>query len=128
DAGKEEAIQARGKILHQGSADPPAGVPAELRKDTPRDPFWRVPRITADMLGIRPIDLAIIEGIETITAGEGPWNPGVQVLKPGPLSQVAQREGQTRSAGSSCARPTPWRPFSKTCSSNGTPAFFSASA
>src|SRR5262249_11686538 len=85
DAGQENAVQARTEILHEGRKDPPAGVPAELRKDTPRVPWWRVPRVRVDMPGIRPIDLAIIEGVETITGGEGPWNQGVQPLKPGLL-------------------------------------------
>jgi uncharacterized protein (DUF362 family) len=85
DAGKENAVGSRGSILHDGSADPPAGVPAELRKDTPRVPEWRVPRVTVDMIGIRPIDLAIIEGVETISGGEGPWVPSLKALQPGLL-------------------------------------------
>jgi hypothetical protein len=28
-----------------------------------------------DAVGIRPIDLAIIDGIETVSGGEGPWLP-----------------------------------------------------
>jgi uncharacterized protein (DUF362 family) len=32
-----------------------------------------VPRITAEMAMARPIHLAVIDGIETITGGEGPW-------------------------------------------------------
>ena len=39
----------------------------------PRRPSYRVPRVTADMVGIRPIDLAIIDGVETVSGGEGPW-------------------------------------------------------
>jgi uncharacterized protein (DUF362 family) len=85
DAGSERATGARIRILHEGKADPPGGVPAEHRKDTPREPVWRVPRVTVDMLGIRPIDLAIIEGVETTTGGEGPWIPGVKAVQPGLL-------------------------------------------
>jgi len=83
DAGRENATGARGNVLHTGTADPPAGVPVELRKNTPRTPGYRVPRVTADMVGIRPIDLAIIEGVETISGGEGPWIPGIKVMQPG---------------------------------------------
>ena len=36
-------------------------------------------------LGIRPIDLTIIDGIETVSGGEGPWVPGLAVKKPGLL-------------------------------------------
>src|SRR5208282_2885114 len=32
-----------------------------------------VPRHTVDAVGIRPIDLAIIDGVETVSDGEGPW-------------------------------------------------------
>ena len=86
DAGNERATEARVKILHDGALDPPAGVPTELRKDSPREPTWRVPRVTVDMLGIRPIDLAIVEGIETIAGGEGPWvRSELRQVRPGLL-------------------------------------------
>ncbi len=86
DAGDEDASKARVKILHDGTLDPPAGVPAELSADTPREPSWRAPRVTADLLGLRPIDLAIVDGIETVAGGEGPWVPGnLRHLKPGLL-------------------------------------------
>ena len=32
---------------------------------------------------VRPIDLAIVDGVESIRGGEGTWNPGVQIIKPG---------------------------------------------
>ena len=34
------------------------------------------------MVGIRPIDLAIIDGIETVSGGEGPWVQGLKLQKP----------------------------------------------
>jgi uncharacterized protein (DUF362 family) len=77
DAGNETAARPRNRVLHDGTADPPAGVPGELRKDTPRRADWRMPRIVVDLLAARPIDLAIVDGIETITGGEGPWVPGL---------------------------------------------------
>ena len=43
----------------------------------------RVPRVTADLFGARPVDLAILEGIETCKGGEGPWIPGVKPIQPG---------------------------------------------
>ena len=39
----------------------------------PRQPSHRVPRHTVDAVGIRPIDLAVIDGVETASGGEGPW-------------------------------------------------------
>lgn len=78
DAGSEEATGPRWSILHDGAQPPPAGVPAELQPEAPRDRAWRVPHIVADLAGCRPIDLAIIDGIESVAGGEGPWLPLVR--------------------------------------------------
>jgi hypothetical protein len=32
-----------------------------------------MPRITAELASARPVDLAFIDGIETVVGGEGPW-------------------------------------------------------
>ena len=45
---------------------------AELHPDSPRDPGYRVPRILVDQIGIRPVDLAIVDGVETVRGGEDP--------------------------------------------------------
>jgi uncharacterized protein (DUF362 family) len=37
-----------------------------------KDPSYRVPRITADLAAARPIHLAVIDGIYTMTGGELP--------------------------------------------------------
>jgi uncharacterized protein (DUF362 family) len=83
--GNENPRQERGPVCHNGRIGPPQGIPQELHPDTPRDPGYRVPRIVTDLVGARPIDLAIVDGIESIRGGEGAWNPGVQMLKPGLL-------------------------------------------
>jgi hypothetical protein len=44
----------------------------EVDPKSPRRPTYRVPRHTIDSIGIRPIDLTIIDGIETVSGGEGP--------------------------------------------------------
>lgn len=77
----EQSLSAR-MGLHDGKTRVPAGVPAELDHGLPADPFYRVPRITADTLGARPIDLAVIDGVQTNRGGEGPWVKGVQPLQP----------------------------------------------
>lgn len=75
----ESCTDNRGPVLHFGTEAPPAGVPRELvARDTPRDAAYRVPRHTVDSVGIRPIDLALIDGIETVSAGEGPWHKGLK--------------------------------------------------
>jgi uncharacterized protein (DUF362 family) len=70
---KEDSTSNRLAIFHKGEAKPAAGLPQELDAKAPRRPSWRVPRHTVDAVGIRPIDLAIIDGIETVSGGEGPW-------------------------------------------------------
>ncbi len=83
--GNEDPRSERGPVCHNGTRTPPKGVPQELHPDSPRDSGYRVPRIVADLVAARPIDLAIVDGIDTIRGGEGAWNPGVQMLRPGLL-------------------------------------------
>ena len=54
-----------------------------MHPDSPRDPGYRVPRILVDQNGIRPIDLAIVDGVETVRGGEGPWLDGLEKMTPG---------------------------------------------
>jgi uncharacterized protein (DUF362 family) len=82
DAPNEKTLSNRGKVLHTGERSVPAGVPAELDAQSPRHWSYRVPRATADLIGARPVDLAIIDGVETNRGGEGPWIKGVQPLQP----------------------------------------------
>jgi hypothetical protein len=65
---------------------------------TSTDPSWRVPRITVDVCGARPIHLAIIDGIMAMSGGEGPWSgeerlkittPGVLIAGLNPVSTDA---------------------------------------
>jgi uncharacterized protein (DUF362 family) len=60
-------------------------VPQELDLSTPREAGYRVPRIVADLVGARPADLSIVDGVESIRGGEGAWNQGVQIIRPGLL-------------------------------------------
>jgi len=75
-SGNEHPTKERGPVLHEGKTKAPSGVDAELHPDSPRDPGYRVPRILVDQIGIRPVDLAIVDGVETVRGGEGPWLPG----------------------------------------------------
>jgi uncharacterized protein (DUF362 family) len=70
---REDTTSARNEMFHNGSIDPSEGVPRELDPKSPRKVTYRVPRHTVDSIGIRPIDLAIIDGIDTCSGGEGPW-------------------------------------------------------
>ena len=84
--GTEEAVVYRGDIFHLGSVAPPSGVPQEIDPAFPRAiRLWRVPHLIVDLAACRPIDLAIIDGIETIRGGEGPWSADVYCENPGLL-------------------------------------------
>jgi uncharacterized protein (DUF362 family) len=78
----EQCIKARGDTFHKGSRQPPAGAPRELDPNSPRYWNFRVPRVTADLFGVRPVDLCLVDGIETNRGGEGPWIKGVEPIQP----------------------------------------------
>jgi uncharacterized protein (DUF362 family) len=80
----EQNTSNRGTMFHFGRERPGDGLPQEVDPGSPRRPSYRVPRHTVDAVGIRPIDLAIIDGIETVSGGEGPWC-ALAVQKPGLL-------------------------------------------
>jgi uncharacterized protein (DUF362 family) len=81
--GNENPRQERGPVCHEGTRTPPRGVPQELDIASPREPGYRIPRIVTDLVAARPIQLAIVDGVESIQGGEGAWNPGVKIIKPG---------------------------------------------
>ncbi len=78
----EQSVTPRGNTFHKGIRRPPDGVPQELDPDSSRQWSFRVPRITADLYGVRLPDLVLIDGIETNRGGEGPWIDGVQPIAP----------------------------------------------
>ena len=80
--GNEDPKQERVPVGHNGVKTPPKGVPQELHPETPREPGYRVPRIVVDLCALRPVDLSIVDGVETIRGGEGEWNRGVETVKP----------------------------------------------
>jgi len=82
DAPNEDTVQARVRLLHEGRRAVPDGVPGEIDRGIPRDWHHRVPRIVADVVCARPVDLAVIDGVDTIRGGEGYWNEGVEPIQP----------------------------------------------
>ena len=63
-------------MLHSGNRQPSKTALPENNPNSPRDPGYRVPHVTADLAAARPIHLAIIDGIHTVAGGEGPWVRG----------------------------------------------------
>ena len=92
-AGFEEPAErpfGRRGMFHTGRRQPPSSVPAEANPASPRDAGYRIPRVTVDLVAARPIDLAIIDGIETQTSAEGTApapgaRRGIALVKPGIL-------------------------------------------
>ncbi len=86
-AGKDEPSEIpRGgrNMVHSGDRQPSRSAPQEKDPNTPRDGGYRVPRTIVDLISARPIHLAIVEGVHTMTGGEGPWIAGdSQLVKPG---------------------------------------------
>ena len=72
-------------MFHIGNRQPSEGTPKEKDEKSPREFGYRVPRIVVDLVGARPIDLAIVDGIRSIRGGEGVWNPGTELIEPGLL-------------------------------------------
>ncbi len=76
DAGVDEPNESptQGRTpLHFGDRQPSKIAPPENDPSSPRDSGYRVPRIVADLALARPIDISIVDGIETMIGGEGPW-------------------------------------------------------
>ncbi|HWD00165.1 MAG TPA: DUF362 domain-containing protein [Candidatus Sulfopaludibacter sp.] len=99
-AGKDEpALVPKGgrTPIHSGNRQPSASAPPEKDPKAPRQDGWRVPRTVVDLVAARPIHLAIIDGIRTMTGGEGPWireeqlavAPGVMVAGLNPINTDA---------------------------------------
>lgn len=89
DAGRDEPneqpTKGRLDVVHLGKRQPSRRAPAERDPSSNRDAGHRVPRVTVELAAARPIHLAIIDGVETVTGGEGPWIPGLKAVKPGVL-------------------------------------------
>jgi uncharacterized protein (DUF362 family) len=58
--------------IHSGSRVPPKSAPPLVDKTNSKDPGYRVPRTTADLVAARPIHIAVIDGIYSMTGGELP--------------------------------------------------------
>lgn len=89
DAGRDEPnenpTKGRADVFHFGKRPPSRSAPQELDPRSSRDPGYRVPRITAELVSARPVHLAVIDGIQTVTGGEGPWIRGLKFVEPGVL-------------------------------------------
>jgi uncharacterized protein (DUF362 family) len=99
DEPNESPTSGRDQICHVGKRQPSKIALPELDPSSPRDAFHRMPRISVEVASARPIDISFIDGIETMTGGEGPWikpkgtfggtahvTPGLLVLGTNPVT------------------------------------------
>jgi uncharacterized protein (DUF362 family) len=70
-------------LVHYGRRQPSKSAPAEKDPTSPREDGYRVPRTVVDLVGARPIHLAIVEAVKTMSGGEGPWIAGSSLVAPG---------------------------------------------
>jgi hypothetical protein len=73
----------RERVFHYGQVPPPPGVPQEISPKLSRYEGWRMPRLLTDICGARPIDLAVLDGIQVIVGGENRSIPGTKPASPG---------------------------------------------
>jgi uncharacterized protein (DUF362 family) len=71
------------QMLHTGFRAPSKSAPQEKEHSWPNQGGYRVPRVVVDLVAARPIDLAIVEGIKSMSGGGGPWDPGTKPANPG---------------------------------------------
>jgi uncharacterized protein (DUF362 family) len=71
--------------FHAMNRLPAKSAPPVVDANAPTDPGYSVPRVVADLVAARPVHLAIIDGIHTMTRGEGPWTAGGRHIQPGLL-------------------------------------------
>ena len=68
--------------FHAMNRLPPKSAPPPVNPNAPKDPGYSVPRVVADLVAARPIHLAIIDGIHSMSGGEGPWSEGRRHVQP----------------------------------------------
>lgn len=78
NAGDEDATAGRGPLHNRADRIKLPGLKDGI---TSNDATWRVPRIIVDEIAARPLHLCVIDGITSMSGGEGPWCGNVNPLK-----------------------------------------------
>jgi uncharacterized protein (DUF362 family) len=85
DEPNEKPKSGRLAVVHYARRQPAKIAPPELHPGTSNTAGVRVSRVVADLAVVRPIHLAIIDGVESMAGGEGPWIRGTRPVSPGVL-------------------------------------------
>jgi uncharacterized protein (DUF362 family) len=78
NAGDEDATAGRGPLHNINDA---VKLPGLKQGITSNSAMWRVPRIIVDEIAARPLHLSVIDGITSMSGGEGPWCSDANPLK-----------------------------------------------
>jgi len=76
DRPDERPRSGRNFVFHDGLRQPASPAAPEIDPASPRHEGYRIPRVVVDICAARPIDLAILDGIDTMGGTEGPWSGG----------------------------------------------------
>jgi hypothetical protein len=76
DRPDERPRSGRNFVFHNGTRQPSLPAAPEVDPASPRHEGYRIPRVVVDVCAARPIDLAIVDGIDTMGGTEGPWSGG----------------------------------------------------
>jgi uncharacterized protein (DUF362 family) len=89
DAGVDEPNETPGsgrvRTCHEGKRQPSKAALPEIDPNSSRDPGHRMPRIVAELVAARPIDISFVDGIQTVAGGEGPCIRGLRIVQPNVL-------------------------------------------
>ena len=77
-AGDEDATAGRGPLHNRNDKIKLPGIKEGI---TSNEATWRVPRIIVDEIAARPLHLCVIDGITSMSGGEGPWCSYANPLK-----------------------------------------------
>jgi uncharacterized protein (DUF362 family) len=80
----ERPRSGREAVFHNGTRQPPSVAAPEVDPSSPRHEGYRIPRVVVDVCAARPIDLAVVDGIDSMGGAEGPWGGG-EACHPGVL-------------------------------------------
>jgi uncharacterized protein (DUF362 family) len=78
NAGDEDATAGRGPLHNRNEKIKLPGIKEGI---TSNEAMWRVPRIIVDEIAARPLHLCVIDGITSMSGGEGPWCSNANPLK-----------------------------------------------
>ena len=78
NAGDEDATAGRGPLHNRNDRIRLPGIKEGI---TSNEAMWRVPRIIVDEIAARPLHLCVIDGITSMSGGEGPWCGNAHPLK-----------------------------------------------